>query len=117
MTASEEVQGFVVECAGPDGMFAVFEDDGETGYLYVYDPNRENISTHLHVYDRSPAIDVRDSDVRVLWSEDESKCGVVIWGKMRGIIDLRAGREGRARLVSRDAPGITSREWLAGFDL
>ena len=26
-------QGFIVEAQGPDGVFGVFEDDGETGKL------------------------------------------------------------------------------------
>jgi hypothetical protein len=29
---------FVTEAAGPAGVFGVFEDDGGTGYVYLYEP-------------------------------------------------------------------------------
>jgi len=46
-------QGFIVEAQGPDGVFGVFEDDGETGYLYIYEPEGAGIIQHLHIYHRS----------------------------------------------------------------
>ncbi len=107
--------GFVKEAAGPEGVFAVFEDDGETGYLYVYEPGGKEISRHLHIYDRSPRLLIEDRDVQVLWSTDGSKCGVLIWNKMRGIIDLVSGKEGRVWLEDRDTPGVADAEWLEGF--
>jgi len=36
---SPQEQGFIVEAEGPNGIFGVFEDDGETGYLYIYEPD------------------------------------------------------------------------------
>ena len=50
-----------------------------------------------------------------MWSEDGTKCGVAIWDKMRGIIDVASDREGRVWLENRDTPGIADREWLKGF--
>jgi len=38
-----------------------------------------------------------------------------IWGKMRGIIDLASGGEGRVWMENRDTPGIGDQKWLAGF--
>jgi len=96
---------------------AVFEDDGETGYLYVYSVSAAVVQAHAHVYDRSDALQIAKDSVDVLWSTDESKCGVRIWGQMRGIIDLRKRREGRAWLENRDTPGINDPEWLRGFEL
>jgi len=104
---------FVTEAAGPQGLFGVFEDDGETGYLYLYEPGGREVFQHLHIYDRTPNLPVREQDVRVVWSEDLSKVGVQIWGKMRGIINwlqarrvvsgLRAAilRHRRCRMVER----------------
>ena len=39
------------------------------------------------------------------------------YGQMRGIIDLRKRREGRAWLENRDTPGINDPQWLRGFEL
>ena len=85
--------------------------------MYVYQPDEKRILRHLHLYDRSADLKVAENDVIVVWSADKSKCGVVIWGKMRGIIDLASGREGRVWIDSRDTPGIGDAEWLAGFPL
>lgn len=95
---------------------AVFEDEGETGYLYVYSVGAAAVQTHVHVYDRSDVLQIAKDSVDVLWSTDESKCAVRIWGQLRGIIDLRMRREGRAWLENRDTPGISDTEWLRGFE-
>jgi hypothetical protein len=108
---------FVTEAAGPPGLFGVFEDDGETGYLYLYEPGGREVFRHLHIYDRTPDLAVPGQDVRVVWSEDLSKVGVQIWGVMRGIINLVTGQERRVWLENRDTPGIADAEWLKGFRL
>jgi hypothetical protein len=95
---------------------AVFEDEGETGYLYIYSIATAAVQTYVHVYDRNDALQIAKDSVDVLWSTDESKCGVRIWGQMRGIIDLRMRKEGRAWLENRDSPGISDTEWLRGFE-
>jgi hypothetical protein len=95
---------------------AVFEDEGETGYLYVYSIGAAAVQTHVHVYDRSDALQIAKDSVDVLWSTDESKCAVRIWRQLRGIIDLRMRKEGRAWLENRDTPGISDTEWLRGFE-
>lgn len=95
---------------------AVFEDEGETGYLYVYSVGAAAVQAHVHVYDRSDALQIAKGSVDVLWSTDESKCAVRIWGQVRGIIDLRMRKEGRAWLENRDTPGISDTEWLRGFE-
>jgi hypothetical protein len=108
---------FVTEAAGPQGLFGVFEDDGETGYLYLYEPGGREVFQHLHLYDRTPNLPVQEQDVRLVWSEDLSKVGVLIWGKMRGIINLATGQERRVWLESRNTPGIGDAEWLKEFRL
>ena len=107
---------YVVESQGPDGVFGVFEDDGETGYLYIYKPDA-GVLRHLHLYNRTPLVCVHAEDVIVVWSDDRTKCGVKIWNQMRGIIDLRHNREGRVWLEDRQTSGITDPEWLKGFEV
>ena len=107
--------GFIVEAKGPGGLVGVFEDDGETGYLYIYEPDGQGVANHLRIYVRTPALDVSESDVQVEWSDSLNKCGVRIWGKLRGIIDLSTKQEGRVLLENRDTPGIGDPKWLEGF--
>ncbi len=109
--------GFLVEAPGPPGMFGVFEDDGSTGYLYTYEPDGRGVITHLRIYIHGPALSVHEDDVKVEWSSDLSKCGVRIWGKMRGIIDIASETEGRVLLETRDTPGIGDSRWLTGFNV
>lgn len=106
---------FVKEASGPDGLYGVFEDDGETGYLYLYEPGGREVFRHLHIYDRVPNLTVREQDVCVIWSEDLTKVGVLIWKKMRGIINLATDQEGRIWLENRDTPGIDDSKWMGGF--
>jgi hypothetical protein len=108
---------FVVEKEGPPGLFAVFEDDADTGYLYLYEPGGREIFRHLHVYDRTPRLTVSEPAIDVIWSEGNRKCGVMVRGQMMGIIDLENDREGRVWMESDDTPGIDDKEWLQGFQL
>ena len=95
---------------------AVFEDEGETGYLYLYSVGAAAVQTHVHIYDLNNTLQITKENVDVLWSTDESKCAARIWGQLRGIIDLRLRREGRAWLENRETPGISDTEWLRGFE-
>jgi len=108
---------FILYEKGPATQFGVFEDDGDTGYLYLYEAEERKILRHLHIYDHPKKLKVTRDDVDIVWSEDFVKCGVIIWEKMRGIIDFEKSQEGRVKLESRDTPGIGDREWLKGFYL
>ncbi len=107
---------FIVFHKGPDALFAVFEEDDDTGYLYVFDAVAQKVLQYLQIYDRAGDLNVTPEDVRVVWSEDGKKCGVLIWNKMRGIIDRVRKEEGRVKLESRDSPGVGDQEWLKGFE-
>jgi hypothetical protein len=96
------------------GFEAWFEDDGETGYLYVSDTSKNRIVRHLHLYDGSPSLDLKPQDVKIKWDLGRTKCGVEIFAKMRGIIVL-GGREGRVWMSDRQSPGISDPAWLSGF--
>ena len=106
---------FIIDEIGPDGLACVFEDDSETGYLYLYDPNGRGVLEDLQIYNRASELNVAEGDVEVVWSSDGSKCGVLIWNAMRGIIDVKRNEKARAKLESRDSPPITDPEWLKGF--
>jgi hypothetical protein len=107
---------FVINATGPDDLLAVFEDNRETGYLYLYDSKEHRVVEHLLIYDRSEEVNVVARDLWVGWSDDGAKCGVAVWNKMRGIIDRVKKQEGRIKLESRSTPGIVDPEWLKGFE-
>ena len=107
---------FILNSNGPDKSRAIFEDDGATGYLYLYDLEEEKVLRHLHIYDRSENLNISPQDIQLMWSNNGKKCGVVIWKKMRGIIDQEDG-EGRVWMENRDTPGIEDQKWLSGFTL
>jgi len=107
---------FLLSLSGPGTLAGVFEDDGDTGYLYLYDSASHVIVNHVHLYDRSPKVQVLPADVRLMWSGDGEKLAVAIWGQIRGIIDRTRERPGRIWIESHDSPGITDAEWLCGFE-
>jgi len=106
---------FIVHERGYARQFGVFEDEGATGYLYLWDGSDEKVLKHIHIYDRRGGLEIAAGDVEVLWSRDKTKLGVAIWGRMRGIIDLVSDKEGRVWLESPETPGIGDPEWLSGF--
>jgi hypothetical protein len=116
-SAEDEIRIFVGDKTGPADYVGFFEDDGETGYLYVSDKKTNQVIKHVQIYDNARQLDLGEADVQVVWSSDGKKCGVVIWGGIRGIIDLARGIEGRAKIVSRVTPPITDSQWLSGFDV
>jgi hypothetical protein len=111
-----KTDNFIVFSRGPHGLFGVFEDEGDTGYLYVYDSVAGRVENHLHVYDRSDSLNVKKDDVSVHWSKQLDKCAVAIWNSIRGIIDVRNNTTGVAKFETRLSPGANDPKWLEGFE-
>jgi hypothetical protein len=44
---------FIIYAMGPEEQAAVFEDEGETGYLYLYSLREQTVVRYLHIYDHS----------------------------------------------------------------
>jgi hypothetical protein len=114
--APGDADGFIVDKLGPNGIFGVFEDDGETGWLYLYEPDQPDAIRHArHVYNRSDNVAPTEGEVAVVWSEDFSKCGVIVWGKMRAIIHVASRRDHGVPPNDRRSPGVLDEDWLHGF--
>ena len=97
---------FIVAAKGDSGHLAVFEDEGDTGYLYLYASREKKVLRYVHVYDRSEKLDIDSRDVEVKWSRNRSKCGVMILGEMRAIMNVEGGVETRIWLEEKNTPGI-----------
>ena len=95
------------------GYGAFFEQDDATGYLYLSDG--EKILFHLHIYNRSEKFTVAGSDVNVVWNDVGNRCGVFIFGKLRGVIGMN-GDLCRPACVMK-GEGITDPQWTRGFKL
>ena len=101
----DTVKVFVSDNSGPANYVCFFEDDGETGYLYVSDRSARKVVKHLQLYANAQELNVREEDVRVGWASDGLKCGVVIWSGLRGVIDLENG-DVAAFITSRNTPPL-----------
>ena len=112
----DDVRVFVADTEGPGDYACFFEDDGETGYLYLSDRKLNKVVRHLQIYTDAEAINPEEQDISVVWSSDGKKCGVIIFNGMRGIIDVEKGIEGRSKMTDRSSPPIQNRDWLSGFE-
>jgi len=104
------------EAPGPSGTVAFFEEDQGDGFLAVYAPADRKILEQIKVYDRNSLLSVKPANVNVFWSTDQTKCGVVIDGRMIGIIDIGQKRSIRADLTPTGTSPIRDEAWLNGFD-
>ncbi|HLW51735.1 MAG TPA: DUF2251 domain-containing protein [Candidatus Angelobacter sp.] len=96
-----------------NGFRAFFEQDDATGYLYL--ANSEKILHALHIYNRNSTFDVFEKDVEVIWTGSGERCGVKIFGKLRGVIGINGDMYRPANVMKTD--GIVEPEWKRGFDL
>lgn len=82
-------------CDAPVGSNSVvFEDDGETGYLYACSSEFEgNIMDAVHIYNVKQVTD-RDkpSKVQIAWSPDGQMAALVINKYVHAVVDFAAKR-------------------------
>lgn len=105
----------MLEAEGPNGFFAVFQEDEGVGYFFVYNPEKKRVLSSIRIYTSSSARTVRESDIELMWSSDQTKCGIVVCGQMRGIINIVTGEEACVPLQA-DPRGIVDSECLRGFE-
>ena len=79
--------------------YAVFEDDGDTGYFYVCDHRHpeQPVIDALHIYDVQSVSDKEKTSLfEIMWSTDRLKTALFINGRCHAIFDF-AKMEGRCR--------------------
>jgi hypothetical protein len=86
----------IIPVDSPDGRHsAFFEDEGETGYFYALDLLRspDKILDAVHIYNVANIVD-RDkpSQIDIVWSEDGSKCALLINNYPHATFDFSARR-------------------------
>lgn len=98
---------FIKDLKGKKDLFGIFEDDGDIGYLYIYSPKERKIYTDLIIYNRTSDLQPTEDDIKIVWSNDGSKCGVYVWNKLRGYIDIVTQKRERLKFTSPESPGLT----------
>jgi hypothetical protein len=86
----------IIPIDSPDGRHsAFFEDDGEVGYFHAMDLSRskDRVVDALHIYNVASVVDRdRPSQVGIVWSEDGSKCALLINSYPHAVFDFSANR-------------------------
>jgi len=106
---------FILCSPGSNGILAVFEDDGETGWFYLYDAGQKKILQTTHIYNRRN-IAVAEDEVDIGWSADDSACGLAVFGRFRGFLGVTRDLALRKPVMSADEDGILEQDWPAGFE-
>lgn len=104
---------FMIVEEGPPPYSAFFEQDDETGYLYITDG--QNVLCDLHIFNRRDGINLHEGDVRVVWNDVGKRCGLIVAGKLRGVLGIN-GDCYRPPMHSLESEGVLKAEWLAGFE-
>jgi hypothetical protein len=119
--------GFTIQQEGQEGLVGIFEDDGETGTLYLFDSTLDDgdqgILVWIPVYVRSEAFQPSQSDVWVTWSIDFSKVAATVKGQnqspqdcFRPILDARSRQAANRFMREASAEPLRESEWLRGFE-
>jgi len=111
----ENSSNFMLYAPGPEGMFAVFEDSGETGWFYLYSVQQKKILKCAHIYNRAN-VAVDEDVVDIGWAADGSACGLAIWGEFRAFLGVSKDMEIRKPVMNAEEDGIPAGDWPAGFD-
>lgn len=98
----------------PNGKYsAFFEDDGETGYFYAVDLTQSDntILDAVHIYNVANVVDRdRPSTLLIVWSEDESKCALLINNYPHAAFDF-AAKQGYCRTNFPNFPNEAEGGW------
>jgi hypothetical protein len=75
------------------GFGVVFEDDGETGYLYATNESLDEILNALHLYNAGDTGQVKPGDeVFIVWNPALQKAGMFYHDQFQAVIDFRKQR-------------------------
>jgi hypothetical protein len=114
-TSGEDVSNFMLYAPGPEGVFAVFEDDDQTGWFYLYGAEHRAILKSAYIYDRSN-VAVDEDVVDIGWAADGSACGLAVWGEFRAFLGVSNDLETQKPVTDAEERGIPTSHWPAGFD-
>jgi hypothetical protein len=75
------------------GFGVVFEDDGETGYLYATNEGMDQILDALHLYNAGDTARLKPGEEAfIVWSPSSQKAGIFYHDAFQAVIDFRNKR-------------------------
>jgi hypothetical protein len=105
----------VIESDSPAGRYqVVFEDDGETGYFYALDNEKDGnpIMDALHIYNVQNVADrVKPSQLHIVWSVDTMKAALFINSYPHAVYNFSDGVGCCRTGFPPPADASTSHEW------
>ena len=109
-------ESFLIGEFSPDGKWCVtFEDNGETGYLYIQHVNEKgetgDIFDHLWIYNRIMPPISACKEVYILWNDDSTKAGLIVDQECWGIFDLKSRRKLNAPRNGNEIIDIPFEKW------
>jgi hypothetical protein len=99
ISGGESGNSFMLYAPGPQQIFAVFEDSGESGWFYLYSVQQKKILKCAHIYDRAN-VAVDEDVVDIGWAADGSACGLAVWGEFRTFLGVSKDLEIRKPIVN-----------------
>jgi hypothetical protein len=119
--------GFRIQQEGQEGLVGIFEDDGETGTLYLFDSragyDEEGILAWIPVYVRSSAFAPTENEIWVAWSIDFRRVAAIVKGLcqnprdcFRAVIDSRSKQTCNRFMKDASAEPLRDSAWLTGFE-
>ncbi len=114
-------ESFLIGEFSPDGKWCVvFEDNGETGYMYIHTVNENGeqgeIFDHLWIYNRIMPPIRACKEVYILWNDDSTKAGLIVDQECWGIFDLKSKRKLNAPRKENQILEISFEIWEKGID-
>jgi hypothetical protein len=111
----KDSSSFMLYAPGPEGIFAIFEDDDTAGWFYLYGAKPKKILKCAQIYCRTNVV-VDEDVVDIGWAIDGSVCGLAVWGEFRAFLGVSNDLEMRKPVMDSEERGIPASEWPAGFD-
>ena len=114
-TSEEDNENFMLYSAGPDALFAVFENLQPSGWFYLYDARERRVLRGTLVRGEEN-VAMEEEIVDIGWAADDSACGLALWGEFRAFLGVSNNVEISKPVMDTDEHGISSTDWPAGFD-
>ncbi len=114
-------ESFLISEYSPDEKWCVtFEDNGETGYLYIQHVNEKgeagDIFDHLWVYNQIMPPIGACKEVFILWNDDSTRACLIVDQECWGIFDLKSWRKLNAPRKDNEILEISFDVWEKGID-
>lgn len=107
---------FMLYSAGPNGLFAVFEDFAGSGWFYLYDSREHKIFKSAYIYSRA-TVAVEEDVVDIGWAADDSCAGLAVWGEFRAFLGVSNDVHIELPVTHANEYGVPSAKWPAGFEV